>query len=336
MPPPSRALLAQLSRAIGRESAQNEFRWMQHALAHPPNGIRPPVKTIEEMVARRVRGEPLQYILVRTATLTATRFRTALTPVPPGSQPFGPLHLLVRPPVLIPRPETEEWALRLADTVNPEASPGRPLKILDLCTGTGCIPLLLCHALPPGSVRAIGVDISEDAVQLAEENARLCGFSGSEGRSQEDKTAEAEKRNSFTPVLADLMHPAFVQRAGLKPPYDVITSNPPYIPKDQYDRLPSSVKDYEDVRALLGDPEGTASPPLVPETERQKGLSFYYRIAELVRHHGLLRPQGTLALEVGDGQAADVAEILERDAHVRDISVWKDLWNKDRVVLARP
>ncbi|KAI0358403.1 S-adenosyl-L-methionine-dependent methyltransferase [Trametes cingulata] len=310
---PTRAvpsLLAHLSRAIGRESAQNELRWMRQALDDPPDGIRPPVKTLEEMVARRVRGEPLQYIL--------------------GSQPFGPLNLIVRPPVLIPRPETEDWALRLADTLKHTASPSRTLKILDLCTGTGCIPLLLCRILAPGSAHALGVDISEDAVRLAEDNAKLCGFDVPALQASASDPAPSERqRNTFTPVLADLMHRDFVAQARLQPPYDVITSNPPYIPKAQYAHLPRCVREYEDPRALLGDPE--------PAPEQiQKGLSFYHRIAQLVKEHALLREGGTLALEVGEGQAGEVAEIVLREAGLRDVEVWRDPWDKERVVVARP
>ncbi|KAI0630327.1 S-adenosyl-L-methionine-dependent methyltransferase [Trametes polyzona] len=316
---PSRAapsLLAQLSRAIGSQSAHNELRWMQHALKNPPGGIRPTADTLEDMVARRISGEPLQYIL--------------------GSQPFGPLNLAVRPPVLIPRPETEDWTLRLADAILQSAhKPRRPLNILDLCTGTGCIPLLLCHLLPPGFAHATGVDISEDAVQLARENRELCGIPAPPpSPDSAAQTTPKENGNTFVPVLADLMRPNFVKRAGLKPPYDVITSNPPYIPQAEYDRLPSSVKDYEDVRALLGDVDSPGSPSL-PEEERGKGLVFYHRIAELVRDHDLLHPEGTLALEVGDGQARDVAALLERKTGMRKIDVWKDPWEKERVVVAR-
>ncbi|KAI0703385.1 S-adenosyl-L-methionine-dependent methyltransferase [Cerioporus squamosus] len=309
--PVVRTLLSQLSRAIGRESALSELRWMQQTLTNTPPGIRPPCPSLEEMVARRVAGEPLQYVL--------------------GSQPFGPLDLAVRPPVLIPRPETEDWTLRLAESLTP--SPARPFKTLDLCTGTGCIPLLLCHLWPPGSVHATAVDISPDAIQLATENAALCGITTREDASTQP-LATPQPKNTFTPITADLMHPEFTKQARLEPPYDLITSNPPYIPKAEYDALPASVKDHEDVRALLGDsPSCHASD--VPVEDRAKGLTFYHRIAALVSEHGLLRAGGTLALEVGQGQAAEVAAIVQAKAGVDDIDVWKDPWGKERVVVAR-
>ncbi|KAI0823729.1 S-adenosyl-L-methionine-dependent methyltransferase [Trametes gibbosa] len=313
---PSR-LFTHLSRAIGPHSAQNELRWMKRALDNPVRGLEPTSSTLHDMVARRVRGEPLQYIL--------------------GSQPFGPLDLVVRPPVLIPRPETEEWALRLAEAISRSSSgPPLPITILDLCTGSGCIPLLLCRTLPRGSAHATGVDISAHAVSLARENAGLCGIPvPTSGRALQRAELEQWKHGSFVPILADLTLPDFVERAGLEPPYDVITANPPYIPRAEYDRLPPSVKDFEDVRALLGDSDSAGGLAL-PQDERDKGLTFYHRIADLVHEHGLLHAEGTLALEVGKGQAQDVAEIVERKARLRHVDIWKDPWGIERVVVARP
>lgn len=262
--------------------------------------------------------------------------------------------------------------------------------MLDLCTGTGCIPLLLCHLWPAGSVHATGVDISEAAIQLARENARLCGIpsniqstttgayeqcqnSLSPMHGDADMNAGGEvygadasairnygrNRNTFTPVLADLMHANFAKHARLEPPYDLITSNPPYIPQHEYDALDRSVREFEDVRALLGDPplplsrgtecgatDATAESDRhsnsgldiehdMPASDQGKGLTFYHRIAALIRDGGLLRAGGTLALEVGDGQAAAVATIVEDIARLGRIDVWKDPWGKDRVVVAR-
>ena len=73
----------------------------------------------------------------------------------------------------------------------------------------------------------------------------------------------------------------------------------------------------------------------MPEEDRAKGLAFYHRIAILVGSHGLLRRGGTLALEVGEGQASAVATIVEHKARLGRIDVWKDPWGKERVVVAR-
>lgn len=246
----------------------------------------------------------------------------------PGTQPFGPLNLLTRAPVLIPRPETEHWTLRLSELLSPSRE--RPLSMLDLCTGSGCIPLLLCSLWPPGSVHAYGVDISEDAITLAKDNAALCDISVPEDSPVPPAEEKKWNRNTFTPLLANIRDPAFVISARLHPPFDVITSNPPYIPKREYDSLPASVKEYEDPRALLDDPEST------PHDGR--GLSFYWSIAELLgsANMKLLSDDGIVALEVGEGQASDVASIMEQKTGMRNIDIWKDPWDKERVVVARP
>ncbi|KAI9062932.1 S-adenosyl-L-methionine-dependent methyltransferase [Trametes sanguinea] len=323
--PAASNLLKRLARSLGRgkdamEDARRELRWMKQALDSPPKGIQPNATSLEEMVERRVRNEPIQYIL--------------------GSVPFGTkLDLACRRPVLIPRPETEDWALKLASVLRAQASPARPLRVLDLCTGTGCVPLLLCAELPPGSVHATGVDISEAAVQLATENAQVNGI---EVLSGPDVTPPRDKQAStFTAVLADLMDPDFVKSAQLKPPYDVITSNPPYIPLAEYNELDSSVKDWEDPRALLGDPESSSGSGSgggainLPDGQRNKGLTFYHRIAELVRDHGLLARDGWLVFEVGDGQADDVKEVVRSKTALRSVAAWYDPYGKKRAVVAR-
>ncbi|KAG2150934.1 S-adenosyl-L-methionine-dependent methyltransferase [Suillus clintonianus] len=285
-------LFTSLVSSLGRETATRELKWMKSAAliaSHSP--------TLPAMLQRRLSGEPLQYIL--------------------GTTPFGPLDLLTRPPTLIPRPETEHWTLQLADLLTP--TPARPLTVLDLCTGTGCIPLLLCHLWPPGSTRAYGVDISQDAIRLATDNAARCNIPLSHASS-----LAPYSQNVFIPVLGDLRNPDVFKR--VLPPFDVITANPPYIPKREYDELPISVKNYEDPAALLGDPPGS---------EEQDGLTFYRLIAQLLAQKGMLREGSIVALEVGQGQADAVEAILQQSAGLRKTQVWKDPWNVKRVVLAR-
>jgi len=286
-------LLAVLSASIGRQSAVSELTWMKQTLQ---KGFpkRFPRLDLEAMVHRRAKGEPLQYIL--------------------GTQPFGPLNLLVRPPVLIPRPETEDWTIKLTNFISP--TPRRPVSVLDLCTGSGCIPLLLCHLWPPGSTRAYGVDISPDAIQLAKDNAVECGI-------PMDK-ALSKSQNVFTPYVADIRDDSFMNT--LKLPYDLITSNPPCIPRREYDELHPSVKNFEDPRALLGDP---------PDTESRDGLSFYRFIAQLVSQKETLSPDGLVALEVGEGQAEVVQKILRERGGMRKTDIWLDPWGNQRVVIAR-
>ncbi len=241
-----------------------------------------------------------------------------------GTQPFGVLNLLVRAPVLIPRPETEHWTMRLAQFIRP--TPTKPVNLLDLCTGSGCIPLLLCRLWPPGSVRATGVDISKDAIQLSYDNARVSEVHvPSDNLPSPPTEPPIPAQNTFLPLLANIRDPAFARHPGLVSPFDVITSNPPYISREEYDNLPTSVRDFEDARALLGDPD--------PGHEQGCGLTFYHEIAQLVARDGFLSDNGILAVEVGQGQAKSVERIL-LDANMKATAIWKDPWEIERVVVA--
>ncbi|KAJ7446258.1 S-adenosyl-L-methionine-dependent methyltransferase [Mycena galericulata] len=274
--------LAILSSQLGKRQASLEYQWMKRAVSPVP---------LEQMLARRVAGEPLQYIL--------------------GEQPFGPLSISLRRPVLIPRPETESWTIRLAELFHPRPGPALTLSVLDLGTGTGCIPLLLCHMLRAGTVRAYGVDIEPAAVKLANENAALCGFA-------ESSTTTTTPRNTFRAIRASFLDPS--ANLGVAPPFDVVTSNPPYISWSEYIQLPNSVTTYEDPKALFGGPDG---------------LDFYHAIAVLVARKGFLTPGAVVAVEVGDGQAARVQQIFQSTAQMTT-EVWLDPWKKQRTVIARP
>jgi release factor glutamine methyltransferase len=273
-----------------------------------------------------------------------------------GNQPFGPLLLNVRRPTLIPRPETEEWACRLAALLKPAP----PARILDLCTGSGCIPLLLLDALPVA--RANGVDLAPEAVALATENAALHGLA-----------------NRFQATQGNLFDAAFAERwVASHGQADLITSNPPYIPAAELRALEKGVLDWEDERALLGDvdvspAEGTSvshnGPPFsrieahgirfVPcvsggvqrypaglaHLARGRGLDFYAQIASLLPI--LLAPRRTdrptmqdgvprLVLEVGHDQAREVQALLlagSAAAVLEQVDIWTDAFGKERVVV---
>lgn len=296
------SLLKALTAALGPAQAANELRWMRQ-LNRAPDALK-------EMIDRRVAGEPLQYILGTDVCLLLAR---ALSPSPPpGTQPFGPLNLLVRPPVLIPRPETEHWATKLAEVFAPTTQ--TPRSLLDLGTGSGCIPLLLCHLWPQGTLRAHAVDISPHALRLAQENAALCGFPSS----TDDVNAP---KNTFATSNANFLAPDFAQLAlNISPSYDIITSNPPYIPFNEYLELPRSVKDFEDPKALFGGPTG---------------FEFYHAIARLVSHKDILKPKAVVALEVGHDQATTVQRLMHDTGRFRETDIWLDPWGKQRTVIAR-
>ncbi|KAF7315498.1 S-adenosyl-L-methionine-dependent methyltransferase [Mycena indigotica] len=263
---------SQLVARLGRRQAALELKWMKAASQKQP---------LEEMLARRVVGEPLQYIL--------------------ETQPFGSLILKTKPPTLIPRPETEHWTIRLAELLQKTNS---AKKVLDLGTGSGCIPLLLCALLPAGTITAFGIDHSPTAVQLAQENAAV---------------TESERRgNTFQAIQASFLDPLFPQpHLGLAPPFDVVTSNPPYISWQEYLSLPNSVRDYEDPTALFGGPEG---------------LDFYHAIARLISTDGFLSPSAVVAVEVGHDQAEQVQTIFRTVSHLNS-TIWTDPWNKNRTVV---
>ncbi|KAI0341959.1 S-adenosyl-L-methionine-dependent methyltransferase [Trametopsis cervina] len=313
--------LTQLSRVLGHQAANLELKWMFQTINRRPKADGHAADALASMVARRVSGEPLQYIL--------------------GTQPFGSLELLTRPPVLIPRPETEDWTIRLSEYIKPTRS--MPLRLLDLCTGSGCIPLLLCKLWPPGTVRSWGVDISAEAIRLAEDNATHCGIPLQTSKaSNEHPSTVSDAHNTFRPLQADMRKRGFVHKlrsSGISPPFDVITSNPPYIPKHEYENLPMSVRGYEDVRALLGDPHiplGPATNPPQPRSESGRGLTFYHDIAMLVaeEHDSLLADDGVIAVEVGKGQARDVETIFREEGNLKRTTIWSDPWEVERVVVA--
>lgn len=192
---------------------KQELWWMLEAitgkskaqlLANPQDLTPEQQKTLDTWINERVNlHKPLQYIL--------------------GSVPFAGLTILVEPPILIPRPETEEivlWTLSQLEPVRNE-----PLRILDLCTGTGCIALALAHALPQATV--VGVDIDPQAVALAEKNKKHSALS------------------NVTFYQSDL----FSALKGMQ--FDLIISNPPYITHEEYATLEPDVKQWESINALV-------------------------------------------------------------------------------------
>lgn len=204
-----------------------------------------------------------------------------------GRQEFMGLPLEVTPAVLIPRPDTEilaEAALRLA------AACPAPL-ILDLATGSGAIALALAAGLPTAQIWA--TDISPDALKVAAANAERLSLGARISWRLGDWTA---------PLPADLL-------------FDLIVSNPPYIPSDVIAQLSPDVQ-REPRLALDGGPDG---------------LDCYRRLIPLAVER--LRHGGCLLLEVGQGQAAAVARLLEQ-AGLRDGRTVKDLAGIERVVIA--
>ncbi len=145
-----------------------------------------------------------------------------------GHVPFGDLTIDVQAPILIPRPETEEWVYRLIEKLQPEKE--KINTILDLGTGSGCIALALAHAFPRAHVTAS--DINPRALELAEQNARKNGI------------------NNICFIESDLFQNIPPQR------FDLIVSNPPYIAPAYKETLSRSVINWEDHGALFAADHG--------------------------------------------------------------------------------
>lgn len=208
-----------------------------------------------------------------------------------GTWEFYGLPMITNTDVLIPRMDTE----KLVDTVK-ELFTGRKMdaRILDLCCGSGCITCAIGHEMP--ATRLVAIDISANALDVCRRNI-----------------AATKLISRVICMQADALS---------SPPlgigdFDMIVSNPPYIPSEEIKTLDSSVKDFEPVWALDG---GT------------DGLKFYKAIIKYWK--SLLRPGGYLLFEVGEGQAQPVSEMLQA-AGFSYTDTRKDTLGIDRVVFGR-
>lgn len=163
-------------------------------------------QAFESLVARRVAREPLAYIT--------------------GTREFWNLSIEVSPAVLIPRPETE----LLLEAALEHFHRGQALRILDVCTGSGCVAVGLAREFPKGEVTAS--DISEEALDVARRNVARYGLASRVRCAQ-----------------ADLL-------AGLPGPFDLIVANPPYIPAGDEKTLQPEVRDFEPSGALFAGADG--------------------------------------------------------------------------------
>ena len=199
-----------------------------------------------------------------------------------GEQEFMGLTFSVNPHVLVPRQDTET----LVEQVEKRLSPG--MRVLDLCTGSGCILISLLARVP--GVSGLGTDISEEALATAESNADRLGVAD---------RAQWARGDLFAPVEGR---------------FDVIVSNPPYIPREDIDGLMPEVADFEPRGALDGGDDG---------------LDFYRRITSEASEY--LEAGGRLFFEIGCDQARDVTALMEKAGFVHVATV-RDLSGLDRVV----
>ena len=229
------------------------------------------LKRYLEAVTKRAHHVPLQHIM--------------------GYTYFYGRKYMVNEHVLIPRQDTEV----LVDEVMKLTSDSS--RVLDMCTGSGCIIISLAAAGHTAEYEygAVGVDISDKAIEVAEYNSKLNGV----------PYVDFIKSNMF----------AELRDTGVK--FDVIVSNPPYIPTKDIRELSDEVKLHDPLLALDGD---------------EDGLKFYRAITRNAVNY--LNEGGYLCYEIGYNQAQDVSDILLSCGY-NDIRVVKDLAGLDRVVIAR-
>lgn len=208
-----------------------------------------------------------------------------------GTQNFMGLDFLVSEHVLVPRQDTEF----LVEEVLKNLHDG--MRVLDLCTGSGCILISLLRYT--NDCQGMGVDISPEALAVAEKNAdRLLTENG--------ESTESERRGCLQFLESDL----YERVEGI---FDVIVSNPPYIPTKVIDTLMPEVREHEPRLALDGS---------------EDGLLFYRRIIEGSRAH--LKGGGMLFFEIGYDQGAAVRDLMEQ-AGFLEVQVTKDYAGLDRV-----
>lgn len=208
-----------------------------------------------------------------------------------GVQEFYGLSIKVTPDVLIPRPETEllvEHVLKLV--TNHESQ----ITILDLCTGSGCIVAALASQIPDAQL--VGIDISEKALEIAKLN-----------------TENWKKRIKL--LHGDLFEPLRAHDSTIAQSYDLITSNPPYVPEPQLVSLQPEIKDYEPKIALVAE---------------DNGLAIIRKIINDATKY--LKKGGRLVMEIGDGQAEEVKTIIASNGSYGEVTVIKDYSGIERII----
>lgn len=205
-----------------------------------------------------------------------------------GEQEFMGYPFCVNEHVLIPRQDTEILVEEAIQIMRPK------MKILDMCTGSGCIVLSILKMCKEKyymtDLQGIGADVSEEALKVARENSRRLEV-------------------PVTWIQSDLF-----AKIPEEEKYDVIVSNPPYIETAVIDTLQEEVRLHDPYIALDG---------------KEDGLYFYRRIISEADKY--LKPQGKLMFEIGCDQAESVEELM-KNAGYEQITVKKDLAGLDRVV----
>jgi release factor glutamine methyltransferase len=221
-----------------------------------------------DLVERRYRGEPIQYII--------------------GECEFYGLPFTVTPDVLIPRPDTEHLVEKASELARSRENP----RIVDVGTGSGAIAIALVHQLP--TARMTATDLSERVLEVARKNAKQNGV---------------EQRIRF--LQGDLLAAAATEQ------FDMVVSNPPYVPDAERRLISVEVREYEPALALFAG---------------EDGLDVYRRLIPAA--YAVLVAGGFIALEIGFGQAGVVRQLLT-DGGFQDVEFTPDLQGIPRVASGR-
>lgn len=214
-----------------------------------------------------------------------------------GEAWFFGLRFEVNENTLIPRPETEElvdWILSSSITQHPT-----PLAILDIGTGSGCIPISLKANLPQANVSAI--DVSEKALEVAKRNA----------------TSNKVEINFIQTNILEVEDLSQLPTSNFQPPtsIDIIVSNPPYVRNLEKEEIKKNVLDYEPHLALF-----------VEDTD---ALLFYRKIAQLALKN--LSPNGLLFFEINQYLGKETVALLQNQGFI-NIELKKDMYGNDRMI----
>ncbi|KAF2836891.1 S-adenosyl-L-methionine-dependent methyltransferase, partial [Patellaria atrata CBS 101060] len=268
------------------DSARNELRWLrEYVLKNSQITGTPKPKTgwqttLRGLCEERGKGRPLQYLL--------------------GTEYFGDLEIVCKPGVLIPRPETAASITYLLSRLHNPFLPSH-LRILDLCTGTGCIPLLIRHLFhsPRTTLHLHGIDISPLAIRLARLNTALLS----------PPTTQSSNTNPIpTFALADILAPLTLHQ-----PHNILTANPPYISLSSFRTTPRSVRSFEPRAALV--------PPSSPTlSDQAQGDRFYPRLLEIADEVGA----EVVLVEVADMAQALRVVGMARGRGWEGLEVWRN------------
>ncbi|KAI4762897.1 S-adenosyl-L-methionine-dependent methyltransferase [Aureobasidium sp. EXF-3400] len=305
-------------------SAKNELRWLKEYITSQPSN-HPSPKSYEHRLRQvcidRARGKPLQYIM--------------------GSEYFGDLEIACVKGVLIPRQETSTSVTHLINRLHQDKTPlPKHLSILDLCTGTGCIPLL-CHYefthkhhRKAQDLEVVGVDISSAAINLANKNLQRLVSDGMLHPKpnlqflQADILATKNNEGDTSPpsLASALQHYTSATSSQKRHHWDILISNPPYISPSAFAHTTTrSVKRYEPLLALVPSlPTSSSSTPQDTDQATQdqtQGDLFYPRLLSIAADLSVK----VVLFEVADlEQAKRVAGMAEKQNIWDGVEIWRD------------